>query len=186
MSEHVCPVWIGHLLANPIRKLFHNPTQILGPHVREGMTVLDVGSAMGFFSLPAAKMVGRTGRVICVDCQPGMLISLEKRAKKAGVSAQIETRECSTAALGLDDLSEQVDVALAIAMIHEASDPDRLLSEIVRTLKPGGRILIAEPKGHVSDAQIEETLKLTRSLGLVMVEELKVKRTVSFLMARAA
>ena len=49
MAEHVCPVWVGYLLASPVRKLFDNPEKVLAPYVKEGMTVLDVGSAMGFF-----------------------------------------------------------------------------------------------------------------------------------------
>ena len=186
MSEHVCPVWIGYLLASPIRKLVHNPKKILGPLIDPGMTVLDVGSAMGFFSIPAAKMVGTEGRVICVDCQPRMLEKLTERARSAGVAAQIETRVCSSSALGLEEWAGQVDLALAVAMVHEAPDPTRLLSEIFSTLKPGGCLLVAEPKGHVTDAQIEETLQIARSLGLQIVESLPVRRAFSFLMQRAA
>ena len=43
MAKHVCPVWVGYLLASPLRKLFHNPKKILGPYVEEGMKVLDIG-----------------------------------------------------------------------------------------------------------------------------------------------
>jgi ubiquinone/menaquinone biosynthesis C-methylase UbiE len=186
MSEHVCPVWVGYLLASPVRKLFHDPKKILDPYVKEGMRVLDVGSAMGFFSIPAAKMVGGEGRVICVDCQAKMLSTLEKRAQKAGVAARIDTRICSTDALGLADLTEQIDVALAVAMVHEAPDPERLLTEIAATLKPNGRLLIAEPKGHVSEDQIRETLRVTTSIGLTVVDEPSIKRTYSYWMARAA
>ena len=186
MSEHVCPVWIGYLLASPIRKLFHNPQKILGPIVQPGMTVLDVGSAMGFFSIPAAEMVGSEGRVICADCQPRMLEKLTQRARTAGVESQIETHACSTSSLGLEELEGQVDVARAVAMVHEAPDPERLLTEIFNTLKPGGLLLVAEPKGHVTDAQIKETLQITESLGLQIIERPSVRRTFSFVMQRAA
>jgi 2-polyprenyl-3-methyl-5-hydroxy-6-metoxy-1,4-benzoquinol methylase len=54
MAEHVCPYWAGYFLANRLRKLLQNPYKILAPYVRPNMTVLDVGSAMGFFSLPLA------------------------------------------------------------------------------------------------------------------------------------
>ena len=186
LNGHLCPVWVGYLLANPLRKLFHNPNKIIGPHIKTGMTVLDVGSAMGFFSIPAAKMVGLSGRVVCVDCQAEMLAALEKRAKKAGVSSQIEPRVCQRTALGLEDLSGQVDVAFAFAMVHEAPDPSRLLREIAATLKPGGTLLVAEPTAHVSRAQIEETLAVTKSLGLKVVDEPKVRQSVSFVLKRAA
>ena len=92
MSERVCPVWVGYLLASPLRKFAHNPDKILSPYVKEGMTVLDIGSAMGFFSIPMAQMVGPEGKVICVDMQEKMLERLQKRAHKAGVADRIETR----------------------------------------------------------------------------------------------
>ena len=186
MNEHVCPVWIGYLLASPIRKLIQNPQTILGPLVRPGMTVLDVGCAMGFFSLPAAKMVGPSGRVVCVDCQPKMLEKLEKRARSAGVAAQIETRACTASALGLEALEGTVDIALAVAMVHEAPDAERLLREIARTLKPTGKLLIAEPTGHVSETQIKETLHITESLGLHVTETPAVKRTAAFILSPTA
>lgn len=182
MSEHICPVWVGYLLASPVRKLFQNPDKILGPYIKEGMTVLDVGSAMGFFSIPAAKMVGASGRVVCVDCQPPMLAKLERRAERSGVRSRIETRPCSPTSLGLENLSGQVNVALAIAMLHEAPDPASLLAQIAGTLKPGGLLIIAEPTGHVSPEQIEETLRTTRDLGFQIVEEPKVRRAASFVL----
>ena len=52
MAEDVCPVWVAYLLASPLRKLLQNPERILAPCVHEGMTVVDIGCAMGFFSLP--------------------------------------------------------------------------------------------------------------------------------------
>ncbi len=79
MSESVCPVWVGYFLASPVRKLFQNPEKMLAPYVKEGMRVLDIGCAMGFFSLPLAQMIGLNGKVICVDVQEKMIKSLEKR-----------------------------------------------------------------------------------------------------------
>jgi len=61
MAEKVYPVWVGYLLASPIRKLFQNLHKILGHYIEKGMKVLDVGCAMGFFSLPLAGMVGPMG-----------------------------------------------------------------------------------------------------------------------------
>ena len=60
MSQHVCPFWVGYLLLSPVRKLITNPDRILEPYVRSGMTVMDAGTAMGFFSLPLAELVGVT------------------------------------------------------------------------------------------------------------------------------
>ena len=73
MSLHVCPFWVGYLLLSPVRKLLTNPDRILEPYIRSGMTVLDAGTAMGFFSLPIARLVGESGHVVCVDLQERMV-----------------------------------------------------------------------------------------------------------------
>ena len=73
MADRVCPWWLGYLLASPIRKLVYDPRSILGAYVKPGMTALDIGCAMGFFSLPLARLAGPRGKIICVDLQEKML-----------------------------------------------------------------------------------------------------------------
>jgi len=85
MAQHVCPWWVGHFLASPFRRFAHNPRKILAPHVRPGMTVLDLGPGMASFTLDLARFAGPAGRVIAVDIQPRMLREVEKRAAKAGL-----------------------------------------------------------------------------------------------------
>ncbi len=83
MAHRVCPRWVGYLLISPLRRLLYHPEEILRPFVTIGMAVLDVGSAMGFFKPPLAKIVGPSGKVVSVDVQEKMLQSLQKRALKA-------------------------------------------------------------------------------------------------------
>lgn len=64
---HLCPWWLGYLLASPIRKFGQNPTKILEPYVKPGISCLDVGPGMGFFTLPMARLTGESGRVIAVE-----------------------------------------------------------------------------------------------------------------------
>jgi predicted methyltransferase len=66
-AHRVCPWWIGYLLASPIRKLAQDPKGILSPLVSEGMTVVEPGPGMGFFTFELAKLIGPSGRVIAVD-----------------------------------------------------------------------------------------------------------------------
>ncbi len=113
---------MGYLLASPVRRLRQNPRRILSPWLEPGMQAVDVGSAMGFFTLDMAKLVGTTGRVIAVDLQPRMLRGLERRARRKGLLEQIETRECGRDSLGLDDLRQAVDFVLALAVVHEVPD----------------------------------------------------------------
>ncbi|MGE5293659.1 MAG: class I SAM-dependent methyltransferase [Solirubrobacterales bacterium] len=168
MTEHVCPVWAGYFLANRLRRLLQNPYKILSPHVRPGMTVLDVGSAMGFFSLPMAQMVGPGGKVVCVDVQPGMLRVLRRRATEAGLADRVEMHESTENAIGLQGRDASFDFALAFAMLHEVGDPAGFLREIHQLLKPGASFLLVEPIKHVSRADFERTLSLAQAQGFVV------------------
>jgi 2-polyprenyl-3-methyl-5-hydroxy-6-metoxy-1,4-benzoquinol methylase len=184
MAERICPWWLGYLLASPIRRWFENPQDVLGPHLTSGATALDVGCAMGFFSLPLAELVGPSGRVICVDLQERMISSLRRRAARAGVSDRIETRVCSTSSLGLGDLEGEVDFALAYAVVHEVPDTERFLAEIADSLAPGGRLLIAEPRGHVSREALEGTTAAAGKAGLSVIDRPEIKRSRAVLLER--
>ena len=176
-EHHVCPVWIGYLLASPTRKLFQNPRKILEPYVNEAMTVADIGCAMGFFSLPLAHMVGPSGKVICVDLQEKMIRSFEKRAQKAGLSGRIETIICSDKSLGLESFKEEIDFVLASAVVHEVPDASKFFSEIYQAMKPFGKFLVLEPKGHVSENDFEKTISIARENRFEIVGGPKVKRS---------
>ena len=184
MAKRVCPFWVGYLLINPLRKLFENPDKLLKPHITSGMTVLDVGSGMGFFSLPIARMVGAEGKVVCVDVQEKMLKSLEKRARKAGLSERIETRICRQSSLGLDDLNEAVDFALAFAVVHEVPNTTLFFDEIFNTLKPTGKLLIAEPKGHVSEKDFNRTISVAQQNRFKIIDNLLIPRNHTVLLKK--
>ena len=169
MKHDLCPVWIGHLLASSLRKLFQNPVTILNPYVKPGMMVLEIGPGMGFFSLPMAEMVGAQGKIICVDLQEGMLKRLQTRAQNAGLGSRIETRLCQEHSLNAHDLRGAIDFALAFAVVHEISDADRVFAEIAAALKPAGRLLVSEPSFHVSAQDFEETIALAKQAGLRVI-----------------
>jgi len=165
MAERVCPPWIGYFLLNPLRKLVEDPDRMLGPFVREGMTVLEPGCAMGFFTLPLARMVGPSGRVIALEIQDKMLSVLGRRAEKAGLIDRIELRRIGADGYGLDDLSGRVDFAAAIHVVHEIPDKAMFFTQVWNALRPGARLLVVEPKGHVSRQQFEETTAIAEKAG---------------------
>jgi ubiquinone/menaquinone biosynthesis C-methylase UbiE len=144
-----------------------NPDSMLGPFVEEGMTVLEPGCGMGYFTLPLARMVGPKGRVVAVEIQPKMLSVLGRRAGKAGLLERIELRRAGAAGMGLEDLSEKVDLVIAIHMVHELPDPSSFFSEIWKVLKGGGNLLVVEPKGHVSRDQFEHTAASAEKVGFI-------------------
>ena len=167
MAEHrVCPWWLGYLLASPLRRLMHDPAKILAPYVHLGMTVLEPGPGMGFFTLQLARMVGASGHVVVVDIQPRMLDGLKRRAAKAGLLDRLDARLAQPHSMGLSDLAGTVDFALAFAVVHEMPDAGSLFAEVSQVLKPGAHLLLAEPSGHVSAAQFEAELTVAAQAGL--------------------
>jgi len=182
MEKHVCPWWVGYLLVSPIRRWFQNPEKILSPYISEGMTVLDIGPGMGFFTIPAARMAGAGGKVIAVDLQDKMLKSLVRRAEKAGVADRIVTRLCEPDNLGV---SEAVDLCLAFNVVHEVPDAGSLLSQIRAILKPTGRLLLSEPGSwHVSEKEFQGVLDLAAAAGLKIIGRPKIPGSQSALLAR--
>ena len=168
MTLHVCPWWIGYILASPLRRLMNSPRQILDPHVRDGMTVLEPGPGMGFFTLEIARRVGATGRVIAVDIQPRMLAGLKKRAAKAGLLERVEARLAQPDSMGLGDMAGKIDFALAFAVVHEVRARSTFFADTFAALKPGASLLFVEPAGHVSPTLFAKELALAEGAGFIL------------------
>jgi 2-polyprenyl-3-methyl-5-hydroxy-6-metoxy-1,4-benzoquinol methylase len=183
-NKHVCPIWVGYLLSSPLRRLFQNPKQILESYIVEGMKILDVGCAMGFFSLPMAQLAGPTGKIICVDIQERMLKVLEKRAQKAGLLDRITTHVSSPSSLGLEHLGGEIDFVLASAVVHEVPNVSNFFSEIFKTVKLDGQVLIVEPKGHTSAEAFEKAVYLARQSGFHFISNPEIKRNYAALLAK--
>lgn len=183
-SNHVCPWWMGYLLASPLRRLWHDPRRILALHVREGMTVLEPGPGMGFFTLDLAHRVGPAGKVIAIDVQPKMLDVLARRARKAGLMSRIELRQPEGDSLKLENLAGGVDFVLAFAVVHELPNAERFFKEAAAALKTGGTLLLAEPKGHVNAGDWSRTLHTARDAGLIERSKLAIPRSHATLLSK--
>jgi ubiquinone/menaquinone biosynthesis C-methylase UbiE len=143
--------------------LIHNPDRILAGLAQPGDTVLDLGCGMGYFSISLARMVGPRGRVICVDLQQQMLAAVRRRAERAGVADRIQLHQPRGADLGL---TETAAFALAFWMLHEVPDQTEFLTQVRANLIPGGRLLIVEPRLHVSGAAFERSKQAASQAGL--------------------
>jgi len=183
MSERVCPWWGGYFIDNPLRRLLHDPEKILGPYVQPGMTAMDVGCGMGFFTIAMARIVGDAGKVVAVDLQQKMLDVLVKRAEKAGVADRIEARRCEAENLGSDTT---VDFVLAFAMVHEVPETTRFLEQVHGCLKPGGKFLVAEPRLHVPGKAFEAMVKIAEEVGFRLSDQPHVWGCRAALFANAA
>lgn len=166
MSQRVCPWWLGYLLASPIRRLWQDPAKILSPYVRKGMTVLEPGPGMGFFTLELAHRVGASGRVVAVDVQPRMLESLRRRVSRAGLLERLDLRVAAPDSLGVGDLAGSVDFVLAFALVHEMPSASAFFEEVAAALNASGTLLLAEPTGHVKEAEFEKELEAAHAAGL--------------------
>jgi ubiquinone/menaquinone biosynthesis C-methylase UbiE len=162
-SGDVCSSDHARWLVTPLRRLFTDPQRILRRLVAKGETAVDLGCGPGYFTLPLARLVGENGRVIAVDLQPEMLTILERRAQHSGLTSHIELHQCSADTLGVEKL---VDFALAFYVVHEVPDPARFFGEVSAMLKPGGRLLLVEPKGHVSADAFARTEAQAAGAGL--------------------
>ena len=165
--SHVCPWWFAYTFDNPLRKIFHRPDQMFSPYVSAGMSVADVGCGMGYFSIGLAKLVESTGTVHSVDIQEKMLNTVRKRAAKQGLSETIHTHRVKGDRIVLP---VPIDFALAFWMVHEVPDIEGLMEQIFRLLKPGGRLMIAEPKFHVSLKQLNREIGMAKHAGFGVKE----------------
>jgi ubiquinone/menaquinone biosynthesis C-methylase UbiE len=136
------------------------------------MRVLEVGSGMGFFTLPLTRLVGERGRVVCADIQPRMLQALVRRARRGGLLERIETRLSAAGDLGVADQAGRIDLAVLLHVLHEIPEAERALAQVRAALKPDGRVLLIEPAHHVSAAKFEEELRAAARAGLEVATRL--------------
>lgn len=162
-KAHICPWWLCFTFDNPLRRLLQNPQAIIRPYVHPGDRILDIGPGMGYFTIPMAKMVGETGKVIAADIQPPMLEHLMRRAQKKHVHRRVEP-----IVVNGEDLcfSGVADFVLAFWMVHEAPDQLKLLRQIRAALKRNGRFLLAEPIIHVRKQAFHTSVELAEKAGL--------------------
>jgi ubiquinone/menaquinone biosynthesis C-methylase UbiE len=164
--KHTCPWWFLFSFDNPLRRLYQDPFKILTSLISEGDRILDVGCGMGFLTIPAADLVGPDGEVVAVDLQQRMLDGLWRKARKADLQERIQLQLASQESIGVFG---SYDLALAFWMVHEVRDSLRFLEEIYTALRPGGRLLIAEPYLHVSVKKFKQIQFELGEIGFIYV-----------------
>jgi len=176
MSSAVLTRWIDAVLRKPLRRLVETPTRMLKGYVKPGMIVLDVGCGAGDHTLGMAGLVGPNGRVVSVDTDTESIATLKERVARAKLSERIQARVCTEQDLGTDDLAGQIDFALAVYVVHHAADAAGLMRNIRAALKPGGILMVVEPRHHASPAECQATESAAQEAGLTIVDHPKLWR----------
>lgn len=131
----------GFAMESRARRLLHDPERILrGADVRPGQTVLEVGSGTGFFTIPAARLIGDDGRLIAMEPLSTYVERLSGKLETAGLR-NVSVMQRDALATGLDTAS--IDRALLFGVLPFPTLPlNRLLPEMHRILKPDGLLAL--------------------------------------------
>jgi len=129
-------------------------------NIQPGQSVCDMGAGNGFYTLELARLVGPEGIVYAVDIQPQMLRLLARRAAEEGL-----TNIKLLLGTPIDPRlpKGELDVVLCVDVYHEFSHPDAMLETIGASLKPDGRLVLAEFRGEDPAVPIKPLHKMTKA-----------------------
>jgi precorrin-6B methylase 2 len=162
MGREIAQV-MGHLAAGwlerPEREREEQPRKLMEAlKLKNGDVVADVGCGSGYFTFPMAQKVGPKGKVLAVDIQPEMLDIIKKRSKAAKVK-NVEP------VLGEEKDPKlpagEVDLILMVDVYHEFSFPFEMTEAMVKSLKPGGRLVFVEYRMEDPRVPIKLVHKMT-------------------------
>jgi SAM-dependent methyltransferase len=168
---------MGHLaidwLERPEREQEEAPTKLMKAlQLKPGMVVADVGAGSGYFSFRIAKEVGNTGKVLAVDIQQEMLDFLSQRSKELKVP-NVEP------VLGTESdpklPANGVDLILMVDVYHEFSYPHEMTANMVKALKPGGKLVFVEYRGEDQWVPIKPLHKMTERQVLLEMQDFPLK-----------
>ena len=128
--------------------------------LKEGMTDCDLGCGNGYWTLPMARDVVSTGRVLAVDIQPEMLQKLRERSAQFNYT-HIEPIRSTVSDPKLPE--NEVDLLLMVDVYHEFSHPESMLWGIRRSLKPNGVVALLEYREEDPRVPIKPLHKMSKN-----------------------
>ena len=132
------------LMESRFRYRFFGPNQILrGADIHPGQTVLELGCGTGFFTIPAAQLIGAQGSLVAMDVLPSSVETVSKKVQSANL---INVRVVKGDAMDTKLEAESMDAVLLFGVLPAPMLPlDQLLPEMHRILKPGGIMAVWPP-----------------------------------------
>ena len=128
--------------------------------LKAGMIVADIGAGTGYYSRLMSKAVGSTGAVYAVDVQPQMVAMLKEVAAKPEF-VNIKPLLSSVADVKLP--SRSIDLAIMVDVYHELEFPHEVMTTIINSLKPEGRVVFVEYRAEDPRVPIKEVHKMTEA-----------------------
>jgi ubiquinone/menaquinone biosynthesis C-methylase UbiE len=149
--------WMIRLMHdNPLLPHLKNPYKLLeAAGLKPGQKVMEVGCGPGFFTIPAARIVGETGLIYAVDVNHRAIKSVEEKMREYGVE-NIRPVLGNAASSGLPD--DSLDLAFIFGLRYVAGGLSQLVSEMHRVLKAGGILSFERTMGS-DDKLVEEVEK---------------------------
>ncbi len=125
---------------------FVNPADIIAQsEIDTGHTVVDLGCGGGFYTIPAAKTVGHTGKVYAVDILESKLAVTQSSARQAGLkNIYVVKGDVDKPMVELEE--GMADAVIAASIIHQVYSKESLIKNIYRLLKTGGKALAVDWK----------------------------------------
>ncbi len=130
---------------NPLLPLFRNPYKLLkAAGLKQGQKVLEVGCGPGFFTIPAAIIVGDSGLIYAVDVHPLAIKRVKAKIKRERIK-NVKPLLTNASDTGLPDQS--IDLAFVFGLRYIAGGLESLISEMHRVIKPGGTLSFEKTRG---------------------------------------
>jgi ubiquinone/menaquinone biosynthesis C-methylase UbiE len=135
---------------NALRRRFDDPLRTLkAAGIKPGLKVLEVGCGPGFFTIPAAEIVGDNGIVYAIDVHPRGIEKVQQKADSKGIK-NVRTMLANASDTGLPEQS--IDLVFMFGLPHIIGGQVNVLHEMCRILKPGGVLSFKKTRG--SDRKI--------------------------------
>ncbi|WP_297425333.1 class I SAM-dependent methyltransferase [Clostridium sp.] len=169
-----------HKLDNEKRRELLPPEQtLINLDLQKGDVMADIGCGIGYFTIPASKIVGKNGKIFALDISLEMLEDVDRKVKDKHIS-NIEIILTEENNLKLE--SNKVTFAFISFVLHEAYDIEEFLNEIKRIISPEGKIAIVEWKkidsdfGPPIDQRLDrmDLVKILDTLGFINITTLDI------------